>query len=183
MLTQMTERLHRAATFEKALQVILDDSVALLGAEYGNLQLPIEDALVIVAARGLSAEFLKAFWRVRKDDGCACGRALRLGTSVVIADVDMDSDFAQFLREAKDAGFRSVQSTPLCTSQGKLLGVVSTHFANRHEPTPIEMETLKQYSVIAADYAYELLDGAPLAIKARQLNDALYSNVSERARS
>ncbi len=38
-------------------------------------------------------------------------------------------------------------------AHGNLLGIVSTHFANVHEPTPIEMNTLKAYAVIAAEYA------------------------------
>jgi hypothetical protein len=37
----MTRRLVRNLTFEGAVQTILDDSIALLGAEYGNVQLPI----------------------------------------------------------------------------------------------------------------------------------------------
>jgi len=65
MLAQLTQRLLSTRTFETAVQTILDDVVALHGAEYGNVQLPLRDELVIVAQRGLSAPFLKTFRRVK----------------------------------------------------------------------------------------------------------------------
>ncbi len=173
----MTRRLVQHSAFEAVIQTILDDAIALLGAEYGNVQLPIGEELAIAAQRGLSADFLKTFWRVSKDDGSACGRALRLGISVIIPDIEKDADFAVFRRDARHAGFRAVQSTPMITKDGNLLGIVSTHFANVHEPTPIEMSTLKEYAVIAAEYASIVLDEsrASLATKAEQMSAELYA--------
>jgi hypothetical protein len=34
-----------------------------------------------------------------------------------------------------------------------LLGMVSTHFANAHEPTAIELETLQSSSIVASEHA------------------------------
>jgi len=64
---------------------------------------------------------------------------------------------ARFRNEARIAGYRSVQSTPMMTQDGRRLGMVSTHFATVHEPTPIEMETLPSYGAIAAEHAFRLL--------------------------
>ena len=178
LASQMTQRLFKSKTFEGAVQAVLDDVIALLGAEYGNVQLAIGDQLVIAAQRGLTADFLKTFRRVKKDDGSACGRALRLGETVIIRDVENDSGFAPFCPDAKKAGFRSVQSTPFLTKDGNVLGMVSTHFAHAHEPTPIEMQTLKTYSVVAAEHLHKLLGDVPLAIKAKQMSDELYTPTS-----
>jgi len=183
MLAQMTQRLFQKRTFEEAIQALLDDVIALHGAEYGNVQLPVGDELAIVAQRGLSRAFFDAFRRVKKDDGCACGRALRLGASVVISDVETDPGFAAFRKDARTAGFRAVQSTPFFTKDGNLLGVVSTHFANVHEPSQIEMQTLKTYSVVAADYACRLLRGSTLAAKAEQMSEELYAGFLDPGRS
>ena len=71
MLSSLTKRLYATPTFQDAITTILDDVIALLGAEYGNVQLPIGKELVIVAQRGLTGPFLKAFRRVKKEDGCA----------------------------------------------------------------------------------------------------------------
>jgi GAF domain-containing protein len=176
MLAQMTYRLHQKNTFEDAIEVILDDAIALHGAECGNIQLPIRDELAIVAQRGLSAEFLAAFRRVKKEDDCACGRAFRIRDSVVIRDVSRDSGFADFRMNVDRAGFRSVQSTPLFTQVGALLGVVSTHFVNVHEPTPIEMKTLKEYGMLAAEYLEKLAGDVPLETKAEEMSTGLYTH-------
>ncbi len=175
MLAQMTQRLRQKNTFESAVETVLDDVIALHGAEYGNVQLPIGDVLVICAQRGLSAPFLRAFERVRITDGCACGRALKLGAQVIVADVDKDDEYAAFRSDAKTAGYRAVQSTPLASSRNKLIGVVSTLFAQVHEPSPIEMETVHAYGVIAAEHLEMLLGAMPLARKAETMKAALYS--------
>jgi GAF domain-containing protein len=177
MLNQMMDRLFRAEVFDQAIWTILDDAIALHGAEYGNVQLLAQDELVIVAQRGLPLEFLRAFRHVKKQDGCACGRALRLRTPVLIPDVDADVEFAAFRSDAKLAGFRAVQSTPLATRHGKPLGVISTHFANVHHPTKIEMETLQAYSAIASEFAFKLLGEAPLPTMARRLSKDLYDHI------
>ncbi len=177
LASQMTQRLLENRTFEGAVRTILDDVIAVLGAEYGNIQLSIGDELAIVAQRGLSADFLKAFKRVKRDDGSACGRALRLGGTVVIRDVETDLEFAAFRPDAERAGFRSVQSTPFLTKDGNLMGMVSTHFAHVHEPTQIEMGTLKTYSGVAAEHLYQLLGDVPLAVKAKHMSDELYARI------
>lgn len=181
MLAQMTQRLLQKSTFEESIQVILDDVIALNGAEFGNIQLPTGDELVIVAQRGLGASFLHAFRRVSKDEGSACGRALRLGSPVVVADVERDAEYAAFVDDARRAGYRSVQSTPLLAEDGRLLGMVSTHFANVHEPTPIEMQTLIAYSVIAAEHAYRQLGDVDLGTKAEQMSEMLYAGMAAHA--
>jgi len=183
MLAQMTIRLLQKRTFEDAIHVILDDVIALHGAEFGNVQLPLGDELVIAAQYGLPKPFLKSFKRVRKDGGSACGRAFRLGAPVIVADVEKDVAFSAFVKDARRAGFRSVQSTPFFTRDGCLVGVVSTHFAHAHEPTSIEMHTLKAYGGIAAEHVYSLLGDVALATKAEQMSEKLYKSSSADRRS
>ena len=123
MLTQMEQRLRERRTFEAVIEIVLDDVIALHGAEFGNVQLVVGSELVIVAQRGLSPLFLKAFKPFGLDDGCACGRASRLGKSITVMDVCNDPEFAGFRRAVDNAGVRSVQSTPLRASDGKMLGM------------------------------------------------------------
>jgi GAF domain-containing protein len=173
MLEQMTQRLQAQRSFEGAIDTILNDVVALHGAEYGDLQLACGNDLVIVAQRGLPAAFLRAFSRVTNADGCACARAFRLRRTVVISDVTHDLDFAPFRRDAELAGYRAVQSTPIMTRDGAVLGVVSTMFANPHEPTPIEIETLGRYCTLAAGHLVALAGRGRIAGRAEQLSRAL----------
>jgi hypothetical protein len=53
-------------------------------------------------------------------------------------------------------------TTPLLTSARVLVGAVSTHFVNVHRPTEIEIDTLKSYSVVAANHLVGFLREAPL---------------------
>ena len=170
----MIQRLLEQTTVEGAIQTILDDVIAMHGAEYGNVQIPIGNELAIVAQRGLSADFLRTFRRIHSYGGTACGRALRLGEVVQIADVERDPQFAAYRMDAKRAGFRSVQSAPFFTQDKKMLGVVSSHFANPHQPSKVEIEMLKAYSPPAADHVYLLLGDVSLAVKAEQMSQQLY---------
>jgi hypothetical protein len=171
----MTDRLFRCDTFERAIWTVLDDAIALLGAEYGNVQLITGQDLVITAQRGLPREFLETFRRVRRGNGSACGRALLLGDPVVIPDVQMDGQFTVFRETARYSHFRAVQSTPLATENGNKLGIVSTHFANVHAPSKIEMETLKAYGTVAAQHAFKLLGEMPLDTVATRMHETLYA--------
>ena len=176
MLEQMTQRLQAQRSFEAAIETLLNDVVALHGAEFGDLQFLVGGHLVLVAQVGLTAPFLRAFRRVSPADGCACGRALREGRTIVVADVTRDPAFAPFRAEAAAAGYRAVQSTPLATSRGNALGMVSTLFANVHEPTPIELDTLARYSRIAADYLEHIFGAGTLAARAQRMHAALYAD-------
>ncbi len=169
MLLQMRQRLIAARTFERTVSVIMDDVIALHGAEFGNIQLLLANELIIVAQRGFHRPFLKAFARTKKDDPCACGRVLKTHQTVIISDVKRDADFAPFRKIAREAGFRAVQSSPLLMKSGRLIGVISTHFANVHEPTKIEMDTLAEYSVFAAERLAELVPHNSVGRKAEDL--------------
>src|SRR5262249_6806734 len=173
MLGEMAMRVTSTRAFEETIKTILDDVVAFHGAQYGNVQLPVGDNLVIAAQRGFGPEFLQTFQRVKRDDGCACGRALRLCQSIVISHVENEPDFAPYRNAARRAGFRSVRSTPLITHDNKLVGIVSTHFvapnlAARNGQGAFEGFHL--YGAITAEQACELLNGAGLAAKAAQMS-------------
>ncbi|HEY9287898.1 MAG TPA: GAF domain-containing protein [Candidatus Dormibacteraeota bacterium] len=125
----------------------LDRSLSLVGGEFGNLQLldTAGDSLKIVAHNGFKAEFLAYFADV-KDDRSACGRAAMRGVQTVIEDVNVDEAFAPHREVAADSGFRAVQSTPIIDFSGQLLGVISTHYRNRHRPTRTELQMIGHYA-------------------------------------
>jgi GAF domain-containing protein len=151
MLEQMKQRLKTCRTFETAIDTLLRDVVALHGAEFGNVQLLDGDRLLLVAERGLETPFLQAFREIKRSDYVASAKAWKSGEPAVIEDVEGEEAYLPFKEVAREAGYRSVQSTPLVTKNGRLLGMVSTLFAHRHIPTPIEMSTVKAYAGDAAD--------------------------------
>lgn len=176
MLAEMAVRIMNTRSFEETVQTILDDVIAFYGAQYGTVLLPAGDNLVIAAQRGFDPQFLQMFQHVTKDDKCPYGQTLRLSQSTVVADIEKDPDFASYRNTAKRAGFRSIQSTPLITQDGKLVGIVSVHFAAPGGPTRSHGEAFHLYSNVAADQACELLGDVTLAAKAAQMSDELYSS-------
>jgi GAF domain-containing protein len=173
----MKRRLHEQQAFELVIATILNDSMALNGAEYGTLQLVAGDDLLIVDQRRFKPPFLNTFRKVARLEGSACGRALRSGQTVVIEDIELDEEFASFRPVARAAGFRAVATTPLFTRAAELVGTVSTHFARVHRPTAIEIETFENYSVFAGDCASRLLGPETLASMALKMNDRLYADI------
>jgi GAF domain-containing protein len=153
MHAQMKSRLLAETTLDGVTNRILSDVIALQGAEFGDLQLVVDrEWLVLVAQHGFPPNFLVDLRRLSRNSGTSCGRALALGRAVVIKDVSKDAEYAPYANIAEQCGFRSVQSTPLIASNGTCVGIVSTHFANVHEPTAIET-----YGRLAGDRIAEVL--------------------------
>ena len=153
MLPQMTARLLGQNTLAGGLRTILNDVVALHGAEFGNIQLAIDDdTLALIEHRGFDQQSLRSLRRVARDSGAASARAFAARKPVVIPDLSKDRALAPYHQLANTMGVRAMQSTPFIAARGRCVGVVSTHFANVHTPTEIEMETLQQYGFVAADF-------------------------------
>jgi GAF domain-containing protein len=153
MPTQLAERLSSCTGLGSVLDCVLDISLELTGASLGNIQLMDWRAgyLTIEAQHGFHREFLEFFQRVKADNISACGRALRQQRAVIIEDVMSDADFAPCRAIAEHAGFRSVQSTPLVSTSGAFLGILSTHFPVPRRPTECEMDAVRSLGTLAAN--------------------------------
>ena len=136
------------------LQAALDAVIDSTHADMGNIQMKRADGLHIVAQRGFKERFLQFFDCV-KDTPCACGAAAKSGARVVVPDVAADPVFVdtQAGRVMEAAGARAVQSTPLLTVSGAVLGMLSTHYDHPHTPPPEELEAV---DLIATRAAYWL---------------------------
>jgi GAF domain-containing protein len=123
------------------LERLLSASLAATGAIMDNVQLMDwhTGRLTVASQRGFRRNFLECFRTVDARDGSACGRAVRDRRAIVIEDVLRDCEFAPYRRIADEAGFRAIQSTPLISTSGAFLGVVSTHFSAAHRPTAGEI--------------------------------------------
>ncbi|MBD2236480.1 GAF domain-containing protein [Aulosira sp. FACHB-113] len=80
-----------------------------------------------------------------------CISALRSGETVIIEDIETDANFAPGRAIAKAAGYRAVQSTPLTSRTGNLVGVLSTHFCEPRRFLPWEMKLLDMHARHAGD--------------------------------
>jgi GAF domain-containing protein len=141
-----------AGGLEDVLRQILDGARDLAGADLGNVQLvdPVSGGLWIAAQDGFGPEFLEHFGLVVDDDS-ACGRAARVCAQTVIADVELDADFAPHRAIAAASGFRAVVSTPLTARSGTLVGMVSTHLRRPGRVEEHALRPLRVYGRLAGE--------------------------------
>jgi PAS domain S-box-containing protein len=151
-LQELSTRLLTATDLQSLLEEVLTATIALQGADFGNLQLykPDTQTLEIIAHRGFQQDFLNYFGRVH-EGSAAGGRALQRWERVIIEDVQTDPDYEPHRQIAAAAGFRAVQSIPLFSRSGELLGMISTHFREPHRPSEIELRLTDLYARQAAE--------------------------------
>jgi PAS domain S-box-containing protein len=178
-LHELSTRLLAITDFQPLLGEILDSTIALQKADFGNIQIydPEKQQLEIFAQRGFRREFLEYFKSV-SDSSAACGRAMERRERVIIEDVQVDAAFAPHRRLSAAAGYRAVQSTPLFSRGGDFLGVLSTHFRQPHRPSPHDLRLTDLY----ARHAAEIIDRKRVDEARRLAEDALHSTRAELAR-
>jgi len=147
------DRSHEVAD---CLQRILEAAIATTGADKGNIQLldAQSGALTIAAQRGFEALFLEFFANVRSDDVAACGAAMAASQRIIVEDVTKSELFAgqPSLQVLLDAGVRAVQATPLTSSGGRVVGMISTHFSAPRRMGEAELRWMDLLARQAADY-------------------------------
>ena len=153
-LHELSTRLTATSDLTSTLYEVLDATIEMQGADFGDVQLYDEatGTLKIVAHRGVDQDFLNYFATVDADETSACGLALRSRAEIVIEDVNCHPDFACRRSIAASTGFRAVQSTPLFDrNSGKPLGMLSTHFREPHRPPVGQLRLTDLYARQAAD--------------------------------
>jgi two-component sensor histidine kinase len=142
--------------FEVCLSEITRTAIAISGADKGNLQLFDETlgSLRIVAQQGFQERFLKFFENVDDHVASACGTAMATHDQVIVDDVLTSKIFVDepTQKVLLDAEVRAVISTPLKSSKGGLLGVISTHFSRPGHPSERQLRLTNILARQAADY-------------------------------
>jgi signal transduction histidine kinase len=136
---EATAALIEAVDLESLCARAVDVAAELSGADCASVQarIPETQQLRLVAARGFLPQ-AAAFWeRVDAGSSSCCGRALSRGERVIIPDVESDDRLAgtEDLRHMRLCGIRAVQSTPLLSRGGAPLGMLSTHWYRRYQPS------------------------------------------------
>jgi len=117
---------------------LLRSAIEASAADFGNIQLfdPANRSLKIVAQCGFGEEFLSYYETVRFEDDCSCAAAMRGSSRTMVSNVATDPVFGPESRNVLlRANVRSVQSTPLVGTSGKLIGMLNTHYRRVDGPT------------------------------------------------
>ena len=137
---------------DPVLPEFLQSAMEASSATAGNIQLfdSTRRTLYIATQRGFGDEFLQFFARVRHNDS-ACGAAMNKGSRVVVPDVRNDPIFKgkPSGEIVLNAGVLAVQSTPLLSSEGQFLGVMSTHY---DQPGNLSQRDLQELDRVMQHY-------------------------------
>ncbi len=132
---KLSEKLLEGGGIQPLLQEIMDAAVAIMGAKQGTLQLLEGDSLRIVAHYGHRQPFL-GFFASAENRASVCGEATKRGERVIVPDVETSSLFSgtSSLPVLREAGVRAVQSTPMMSRKGVLLGILTAQWDFPHTP-------------------------------------------------
>jgi PAS domain S-box-containing protein len=160
-LHELVNRLLGCDDLQTALEEVLDAALVLMEAELGNVRLldPATRELRIAAQRGFGAEFLARFSNVSADSNEVCARAAQQGTRVIMEDVQADPQSGLHGAMAAVAGFRGIQSTPIMSRSGQLLGVLSTHSRDPQRPSERALRMIDLYARQAAEFLEHMGSG------------------------
>jgi PAS domain S-box-containing protein len=139
-------------------QKLVDSAQTIMSSDFASMQqyhpdLGERGELQLLATRGFDQEATRFWTWVRADSKCSCGRALATGKRALIPDVET-ADFmagTADLTSYRNAGIRAVQSTPLLSRRGKLVGMISTHWKDVHEPSERDLRSFDILARLAAD--------------------------------
>ncbi len=157
-------------------QKLVDVATSIMRSDFGSIQRwdPERGALELIAHNGLSEEAL-AFWRwVHPGRATTCGEALKRSRRVTASDFET----CEFITGSEDAaafraaGVRSAQSTPLLTREGKLVGMITTHWTRECMPHERDLRLLDIVARQAADLIERSISAEALRRQSQRLVEA-----------
>ena len=128
----LSTSLLESAELEPLLQRIMDAAVNIMGADRGTLKLVEGDFLLIVAHHGHQQPYLDFFNSA--EGRVSVAEAMKCGERVMIEDVESCPIFvgSPSLAVLREAGVRAINSTPLRSRMGALLGILTTQWSVPH---------------------------------------------------
>jgi PAS domain S-box-containing protein len=137
------------------LDEVLKVAIEIGGADKGNIQMLDNETgtLTLATQSSFDAPFLEFFETIVPED-TACGMALQTKQRVIVEDITKSEIYAgkPSLEAMREAEVLAVQSLPLMSSSGKVLGIISTHFSNVHRPSEQELRLMDLLARQTADY-------------------------------
>jgi PAS domain S-box-containing protein len=163
----------KESNLESLYSRIIDAATSLMSSDMASIQLldPERNQLRLLAWKGFHLQSA-IFWELAYlDSASTCGLALSAGCRVVVPDIEACNFMAGTadLDEYRRSNIRAVQSTPLLSRSGQLLGMISTHWREPYQPTG---RALLRLDVLARQSA-DLIERCTTEIALRESNEQL----------
>ena len=131
---------------------IVDGASQLMRSEFASMQMlhperGTSGELQLLAFRGFAEAEAKRWEWLSTDGDTTCSAALKTRARVIAA----DTENSEFRTAYHDTGIRAVQSTPLFSRSGALVGIISTHWDHPNEPPQRDLRNLDILARQAAD--------------------------------
>ncbi len=158
LLYRLTMDLAKPGTPQELYERLLDAAVEIMHADFASLQVlhpyrGIPDSLgdlELVAYRGFPPEVAKYWAWVSSNSESPYGVALRTGERCDIRDSLKSSRVAgDDLDPFVQSGIRAVQATPLLSSDGRVIGVIATHWKAPRDPQTISDRDWRMLDVLS----------------------------------
>jgi len=154
-LQDLSGQLIRENNIDALYEQVLDAAVAIMRSDFASIQMYdlAADELRLLGHRGFNEDAARFWASIRSVSDSSCAVALRAGTRVIVSDVLTCEALAgsEHLRMFAHTGIRSVQSTPLISRYGSVLGMISTHWGQPYTPSDRDLRVFDVLARQAAD--------------------------------
>lgn len=168
------------------LKGFLKTSMDILKADKGTIQLfdPSTGTMNIIGYKNFNPPFLEFFETVHTGEPAVSGTVMIRKKPVIVEDIAKSTIFkdSDSLQVYLNEGVKSVQSTPIISKNGKLLGIISTHFCEVHHPSKRELRFIEILARQAADIIQHTQAEEELQIsniELRQTQDILKETINK----
>lgn len=160
LLQEVGTRLVKEDDVETVYAQLLDTAMQLMRSDRASIQMLDDDGstLTLLASQGFAPQSVAHWQKVAAGCGSSCGLALECQRRIHIADVEAFEPLPDGGEMAayRASGIRGVQSTPLTSRSGAIVGMFSTHWREPHVPD----ERAFRYFDLLAHQAADVIDRA-----------------------
>jgi len=157
LLQDISMRLLASGDADSLYREIVDAAATIMQSQFASMQALMDDGrLKLLASLGFDA-CADEFWKwVTLDSKSTCGEALRTRRRVFVSDLEQCGFMAgsDDLATYRHLGIRAVQTTPLVSRKGQVIGMISTHW---HTPREVSEHDLRLFDILVRQAA-DLVD-------------------------
>ena len=137
-LQKISSRIIEQGEENNIYNAIVDSAMEIMHSDFASIQVlnSNNNQLLLFAWKGFhpgSAEYWKY---INSDSTTSCGQAFQQRTRIIVPNVEECTTMSrEDLNEYHRSGVASVQSTPLVSRSGTVVGMISTHWRKVHHPS------------------------------------------------
>ena len=160
---QTLEELKQYILTENDIPAITDalmtHAMQVMNSDFASIQLydAKNGALILLGHKNFQPESAHFWQTVFEGSGTTCGESMKKRTRIMVSDVDQVSYMAGTgdLHSFHFSGIRSCQSTPVVSTGGEFIGMISTHWRMPHDFEKDDFKFFDALTLIAADVLEE----------------------------